>query len=205
MIGEHFYQCQSRIEDRSISELIGIAKGLVADNIINEWEADFLVTWIKNNAHITCWPFDILQKRIASMLSDGIIDDNERDELLSLLKSFVGEKTISDHISSFATTLPLTKPIPEIIISDKTFCFTGKFAYGQRKDCEKIIVERGGIISDNVTKHLDYLVIGLMGNEDWAHSTFGRKIQKAIDYNTTKGTQIAIIGEDSWTEALFGK
>jgi hypothetical protein len=40
-----------------------------------------------------------------------------------------------------------------------------------------------------------------MGNEDWAHSIFGRKIQKAIDYNEKNAT-IAIIGEDDWANAL---
>lgn len=55
-----------------------------------------------------------------------------------------------------------------------------------------------------MTKELDYLVVGLMGNEDWAHSTFGRKIQQAIDF-TAKGNTIAIIAEDAWAQALCGQ
>ena len=135
------------------------------------------------------------------MLEDGVIDSHEREELFSLLKSLIGEKPVAEHISSFATTLPLTKPVPKILFEGKSFCFTGKFAYGLRKDCEKAVELRGGVIADNVTKKLDYLVIGLMGNEDWAHSIFGRKIQKAIDYNEKNAT-IAIIGEDDWANAL---
>ena len=135
------------------------------------------------------------------MLEDGVIDSHEREELFSLLKSLIGEKPVAEHISSFATTLPLTKPVPQILFEGKSFCFTGKFAYGLRKDCEKAVELRGGVIADNVTKKLDYLVIGLMGNEDWAHSIFGRKIQKAIDYNEKNAT-IAIIGEDDWANAL---
>lgn len=38
-------------------------------------------------------------------------------------------------------------------------------------------------------------------DEDWAHSTFGRKIQQAIDYNA-KGRGINIIGEDAWANAI---
>ena len=135
------------------------------------------------------------------MLEDGVIDSHEREELFSLLKSLIGEKPVAEHISSFATTLPLTKPVPKILFEGKSFCFTGKFAYGLRKDCEKAVELHGGVIADNVTKKLDYLVIGLMGNEDWAHSIFGRKIQKAIDYNEKNAT-IAIIGEDDGANAL---
>ena len=200
-MSETIFYNQDRVEDRSISEMIGISKGLVADGVINEFEAEFLVEWVKNNAQLTCWPFNVLQNRIGVMLEDGVIDSHEREELFSLLKSLIGEKPVAEHISSFATTLPLTKPVPQILFEGKSFCFTGKFAYGLRKDCEKAVELRGGVIADNVTKKLDYLVIGLMGNEDWAHSIFGRKIQKAIDYNEKNAT-IAIIGEDDWANAL---
>ena len=44
MKGEHFHECSQRIEDRGISELIGIARGLVADGVVNELEADFLLS-----------------------------------------------------------------------------------------------------------------------------------------------------------------
>ena len=200
-MSETMFYNQDRVEDRSISEMIGIAKGLVSDGVINEFEVDFLVTWVKSNSQLNCWPFNVLQDRIGVMLEDGVIDSQEREELFSLLKSLIGEKPVAEHISSFATTLPLTKPVPEILFEGKSFCFTGKFAFGLRKDCEKAVAQRGGIISDGVTKKLDYLVIGLMGNEDWAHSTFGRKIQKAIDYNE-KDANIVILGEDDWADAL---
>ena len=58
MKGDHFHECSQRIEDRGISELIGIARGLVADDVVNELEADFLIRWLKENEHLTCWPFD---------------------------------------------------------------------------------------------------------------------------------------------------
>lgn len=195
-----FYSAD-RLEDRAVTELIGIAKGLVADGVLNESEASFLVQWLEQNGVTGIWPFDVINTRVQAMLEDGVIDAEERQELFSLLESLVGDKPIAEHIASFATTLPLTKPTPEIIIPDHSFCFTGKFAFGQRKDCEKAVINAGGTILDRVTKKLDYLVIGLMGSEDWAHSTFGRKIQQAIDYNG-KGPFIAIIGEDAWAEAL---
>lgn len=197
---QHFFNAD-RLEDRATTELIGIAKGLIADGVLNEQEATFLVQWLEQNSTFSSWPFDVINKRVAQMLEDGVIDAEERTELLSILQSLVGEKPIAEHISSFATTLPLTSPVPEISFKGKTFCFTGKFAFGQRKDCEKAVADAGGIPKGSVTSSLDYLVVGLMGNEDWAHSTFGRKIQQAIDFNT-KGRNIAILAEDAWANAL---
>ena len=197
---QHLYNSR-RLEDRAVTELIGIAKGMIADGIINEQEANFLVHWLEQNSALSVWPFDVINRRVADMLSDGIIDAEERRELFSLLESLVGGKSVSEHITSFATTLPLTKPEPSVTFFGYSFCFTGKFAFGQRKDCEKAILELGGECKDKVTKDLDYLVIGLMGNEDWMHSAFGRKIQQAIDYNK-KGRDIKIISEETWANAL---
>lgn len=54
MKGEYFSENQQSIEDRGISELIGIARGLVADGVVNKQEADFLVQWLIENSHLTC-------------------------------------------------------------------------------------------------------------------------------------------------------
>jgi hypothetical protein len=40
-------------------------------------------------------------------------------------------------------------------------------------------------------------VIGEIGSRDWIHSTHGRKIEKAMDYNG-RGCRIAIVGEQHW-------
>ena len=201
MKGEHFHECSQRIEDRGISELIGIARGLVADGVVNELEADFLIRWLKENEHITCWPFDVLNKRVRVMLADGMIDAEERQELLELLRDLIGGEPAAGKTINFASALPLTQPAPDIVFAGKTFCFTGTFAFGERKDCHAAVVRLGGKPQDKVTTRLDYLVIGSLGNEDWMHSTFGRKIQQALDFNA-KGRGIAIVSEDAWAQAL---
>jgi hypothetical protein len=45
------------------------------------------------------------------------------------------------------------------------------------------------------------LVIGEIGSQDWLHSTHGRKIEKAIEYNDT-GAKIAIVPEKHWYECV---
>ena len=80
-----------------------------------------------------------------------------------------------------ATKLPLDQ-VDNIVFRDKSFCCTGQFIFGTRTACEKAIVERGGSVCDGVRVDLGYLVIGMMATHDWAHSTFGRKIEKAVEY-----------------------
>ena len=66
-----FYDHSQRLEDRDVSELIGIARGLVADGEFNEQEADFLVRWLREKEHVTCWPFNILHERVHALLEKG--------------------------------------------------------------------------------------------------------------------------------------
>jgi hypothetical protein len=52
-----------------------------------------------------------------------------------------------------------------------------------------------------VTSNLEYLVVGSLVEPTWAHTSYGRKIEKAIEY-IDKGCGIAIISERQWIEAL---
>lgn len=54
---------------------------------------------------------------------------------------------------------------------------------------------------DGITSKLEYLVVGSLIEPSWAHTSYGRKIEKAIDY-IAKGHGISIISEHQWVEAL---
>ena len=60
----------ARLEDRATSELIGIAKGLIADSLVNERVSSFLVQWLEQNNAFDSWPFDVINKRVGEMLAD---------------------------------------------------------------------------------------------------------------------------------------
>jgi len=66
---------------------------------------------------------------------------------------------------------------------------------GRRKDIQDIVISKGGIPVERVTKTLDYLVIGALSNPCWAYSTYGRKIDSAMSMNRN-GASIAIVHED---------
>jgi NAD-dependent DNA ligase len=185
------------IDDRQIDTLIGISKGLVADGKVNQTEAEFLLTWLIQSRQNTDNPVIInLLSRIKSMLSDGVLDPDESDELLTLLQKYNGESSEIGELAK-TTSLPIDHPQPLVTFEGMEFLFTGTCVYGTRKQCQAAIESLGGINAKIVTKNLDYLILGTYVTDSWAHETYGRKIEKAMNYRG-EGLPLAIITEEHW-------
>lgn len=195
---------QARIDRRSADALIGITAGLTADGKINQLEAEFLKSWIESHlVHLEDPVVNILYQRLADMLSDGVLDEDESIELLEILHQFAGLPVGAPQRTANVSSLPLNDPIPELDWLDRVFLFTGVMAYGPRKDCESLVTERGGVIGNSVSKKVHFLVVGSIGNEQWLHSSYGTKIKKAVELRNS-GVPIAIISETHWQQVLFG-
>jgi NAD-dependent DNA ligase len=195
---------QARIDRRSADALIGITAGLTADGKINQLEAEFLKSWIETHlVHLEDPVVNILYQRLADMLSDGVLDEDESVELLEILHQFAGLPVGAPQRTANVSSLPLNDPIPELYWLDRVFLFTGIMAYGPRKDCESLVTERGGVIGNSVSKKVHFLVVGSIGNEQWLHSSYGAKIKKAVELRNS-GVPIAIISENHWQQVLFG-
>jgi len=193
---------EARLLKRSCESLIGICAGLMADGILNNEEIQFLNVWLSDNQEIaTTWPGEVIYARIRDVLSDGIITEEERDYLKQTLTELLGG-TFQDTgaTSGLSSGLPIDN-IESIEITGNSFCFTGNFIYGTRKACERAIDVREGIVLPNVRMDLNYLVIGTLASHEWANTSHGRKIEKAIDYKK-KGCPIFIINEEKWTQYL---
>ena len=95
------------------------------------------------------------------------------------------------------TSLPINKPKPTIIFPGMTFLFTGTCAFGTRSQCQAAIETLGGLNAGSVTKPLNYLVLGTYVTDSWAHETFGRKIEKAMEYRNS-GVPLVIVTEEHW-------
>ena len=187
--------------DRQIDELIGLAKGVIADGNVSHGEATYLLAWLETNrAARAVWPAKVLYPRLIAALADNVLDANEEGELLDLILQCVGGNAPSHGEASMSTTLPITRPEPAIMFAGRSFCFTGKFYSGTRQWCEGQVASRGAQVGA-ITKDLSYLVIGEIGSRDWIHSTHGRKIERAIDYNG-RGSSIAIVAERHWYDHL---
>jgi NAD-dependent DNA ligase len=193
----------ARLAERAMDELIGICKGIIADDFVKSEEAQFLFRWMEaNRGAAGQWPANILYSRLKEMLVDRALDPSEQAELLDLLREFIGSGVpASAYVENHSSSLPLTRPAPEIQFPDRLFCLTGKFASGTRKRCESLILAKGGKPQGYITTETNYLVIGLVGSTDWIHSTHGRKIEYAIELRES-GRPIAIVSEDHWLRFL---
>ena len=187
---------RKNIQDRQIDTLIGLSKGMSADGKINQAEAEFLQKWLVQNCQSENPIVMNLLSKVSEMLEDGVLDDDESAELLAILRGFSGEKVELGEVSK-TSTLPICNPAPSIIFSGKNFLFTGTCAFGTRKQCQEAIESLGGLNAKGVTKTLDYLVLGTYVTDSWAHESFGRKIEKAMEYRES-GLPLAIVTEEHW-------
>ena len=191
----------NRVQDRLIDELIGICRGVIADGVVDEKEAIFIGQWIENHRDIAQkWPVNVLYARLMEMLKDGILSESEQTHLLETLREITGEKSLFAE-SNRSTSLPLDKPPPKVEFKGKTFCLTGRFVFGSNLDCEETIAELGGSVVPAPGKDTDYLVIGELCSPDWAHTSFGRSIERAIELKN-QGHALGIISEEHWVNAL---
>lgn len=196
--------CASRLEDRTIDELVGICRGILFDAEVNSAEAQALHDWLLRNAgNVEEYPYNILLARLTSALRDGVIDESEEADLLFALSSFVGGEAngeFGSESASLSTELPCDSPLPTID-PECTFVVTGVFEYGPRAAIVEEIERRGGSVKSAVSSRVDYLVVGTIGSRDWMHSSYGRKIEQAISLRKD-GVALAIVPERHWVASL---
>jgi len=188
-------QNYKRTQDRKVDEFIGLCKGILADNEINEAERDILIKWLNENK-----VNDAQIKKIYKAL----IGDVSLPFLKNILGEYIGYNMQQFDIMNASTSLPVEKGLLSIEFEGKSFCLTGKFtsAIGNRKVLENMIEERNGIIKPRVVLDLDYLVIGELSNPDWIHSNYGRKIEQALKYKEKYQIDLKIISEQQLLKYL---
>ena len=185
----------SRVADRQVDEVIGLCKGVLSDGSVNQGEAEFLLSWLDANRDAAdLWPANVIYPRIQAMLADGILDAQEEQELIEMLITITGTPKIAATGSSASSTLPLCDPAPPVVFEGALFCLTGQFACGTRAEVQQTVIAKGGRVCSSPTSKTSFLVVGEAGSRDWIHSTFGRKIEKAVEMREGGG-QIAIIAE----------
>lgn len=180
------------------NKLLGIIKGISADSKISDVEISALRDWCYTLNDQ--WPANEIRSRIDEVLADGIVTKEERSSLVEFLKSF-GCSRFMETGSSESMTLSLgCDEVDEIIYSGAKFCFSGTFLHGTRSKCEETIQLKGGKIS-SINKSLSYLILGSFPSKDWITSSYGLKIQKALELKS-KGHPLKLITEETWSRFL---
>ncbi|MCJ2131474.1 BRCT domain-containing protein [Methylobacterium sp. E-045] len=192
-----------RIDDRQVAEVIGIAHGIIADGSVSQAEVEYLQKWLEARVNVTSNPVvRLLRDRVNEVLADGIVDEDEAKDLMSTLSAFAGGDFEKGELTK-STSLPLCNPFPSMVFHGSLICFTGTFAFGQRRHCEEAALALGAV-PGSLTAATRYLVVGAYATESWKQSSFGRKIEKAVDLRT-KGKPINIVGEAHWVEQMNGR
>lgn len=205
LLNDHAQPLDPRVQarlrtDRAINEMLGLVKGVLIDGEVSEREALALTDWFAANPDsLKVWPGYVLSRRLKKILADGRVDDEEREHLRALLETTVGEQVKPE--TNPTTELPLDRPAPPLIFRDQTYVFTGEFAYGTRKDCEAAVCRLGGRCLPRATQKTNVLVIGQIGSRDWAHTSFGRKVESIVRWKR-RGLPIAIVEEEHWVDQL---
>lgn len=191
-----------RIHNRSVELLHGIVAGIIADKQINDAEIQFLKSWLAEHPDVANeWPGSAIAMAIRTAMADGIITDQERTHLLTTLQSMaVTDFANTGSASAEVMQLPINDAVA-VDLQDSTICLTGVFLFGTRAKCEELTQAAGAATVGTITRSVDYLVIGTNVSPAWRHTSYGRKIEQAVELKA-KAHPIDIISERRWLEAL---
>lgn len=190
-----------------IQRLHGLLHGIIVDGVLSDIEIRNLYKWVSENEHLKgCFPFDEIDSLLTTILADGKIDEDERE----MVKAFFKDLTISSELSNedkgtqHLAVSGVCASCPDIMFDNKSFCITGESKKAARNEIVCMIKNEGGVIIGNVRENLDYLIVCSAGNQCWAFSCYGRKIEKAINYRKS-GSRIVIVHENDLWDALADK
>lgn len=192
-----------------IQQLHGIMHGIMADGHVNIDEAKGLQSWLDDHFDLKgTYPYDELDALLTTILADQKIDEQEQQILRSFFEDFIevsfakrvraeGQRVKAGLPKTF--TLPgICSMCPEIGFDGRVFTFTGTSSKATRKQIVDQITGLGATFSPNVTSQTHYLVVGAGGNQCWAFSCYGRKVEKAVDFRKSGGTILIVHESDFW-------
>ena len=182
-----------------IDELMGFLTGVASDGVLNDSEVNALSSWLDSHHSVrTIWPASVIIERLDVILDDGIISEEERNDLLQTMRRLTSAKVNPTGINYEASTEVWEDETDKIDIAGRVFCLTGDFVSGDRSAVETMLRLKGAQLSSNVNKNVDYLVIGTLASRDWLYTPHGRKIEKALllkrqDINVTVITERTLL------------
>ena len=123
---------------------------------------------------------------------DNLIDiDGIGETQIKSIKNFFKNSTNLDVLKNLEKVLIVKNTENQKndgVLNNKTFMFTGKLSNMSRSEAKSLIEQNSGSIVSNVTKKLDYLIIG--------EKPTNRKIEAA------KSLKVKILDQSSWLKML---
>ncbi|MCH6259120.1 BRCT domain-containing protein [Puniceicoccaceae bacterium K14] len=196
----HFYDSVTS----DLQRLQGLLHGILADREVNDSEIKALSDWMDEREYLSgCYPYDEIYSLITSFLQDGKIDEEEAEFLKAFFCEFVTLSTnnqidITKELKKKVSVLGICAVDPSIVFKGKVFTFTGESSKANRSEMANIVEDLGGIFKRNPTKKINYLVYGAAGNQFWAYSCFGRKVEYLLNLRKEGSTALLIHENDFW-------
>jgi NAD-dependent DNA ligase len=181
-----------------IRELHGMMKGVKSDGVITIDEVEFLKKWIhKNNDTVDEWPVSELYDILVEALEDGKIDESESERIIKFCSQF-DEKNpefytwqetedgflLYSKAKSLDTITSVLSDIKPSSLEEKVVCFTGIMEVA-RSVAKAKAGKHGCVVKSGVSGKVDYLIVGKKSNPCYSQSTYGTKIQKAMELGVT--------------------
>ena len=178
-----------------IEELVGFLTGTASDGVLNDQEITAMSSWLDQNELVRgLWPASVIVERLAVILEDGIVTDEEREDLLATVRRVTGTDTDESGLSYEASTEVWEDTVDDLKLAGSVFCLTGDFVSGDRESVDTALCSQGAETNSSINKSVNYLVIGTLASRDWLYTSHGRKIEKALLLKRA-GSNIKIITE----------
>jgi len=192
-----------------LQKLTGYIHGILADNSLSVQEILALRDWLnENESLIGRFPYDEIYSLVLTILKDGHVDTEEKDYLKAFLSQFVDtQKSLNLNEIELAklkkelSVSGICAMAPEIFFENKKFCFTGESTRTTRRELSKLVFDLNGVFSNTVTKDTSYLIVGNAGNDCWAFSCYGRKVEQAVKLRK-EGIPVTIVNENDFWDAV---
>lgn len=178
-----------------IEELVGFLTGTASDGVLNDQEITAMSSWLEDNESVReVWPASVIVQRLAIILEDGVITEEEREDLLATVRQVTGTDTDESGLGCEASTEVWEDSVTDLKLAGSMFCLTGDFVSGDRESVDTLLRCLGAETNSSVNKSVDYLVIGTLASRDWLYTSHGRKIEKALLLKRA-GSDIKVITE----------
>ena len=188
-----------------IQQMLGIVKGIITDQKINDDEIRYLDNWMEENDFLkNSWPYDELYNITTKIINKKSIIEEEHNALLTFCEALVG-KAQNDSTTGLVDSLKIGyyQIDPSINIAGNLFCITGISKKHKRRQIAEMIELYGGFVSERVNAKVNYLLVCDDKNACWAFSCYGKKIEQAI-LHRQNGAQLVIIHEADFFDAIEG-
>jgi DNA polymerase III epsilon subunit family exonuclease len=177
-------------ETKALQTLQFLLEDIIHDGKVTKAEFDGLRRWMEEHVALQGnYPFDRVFTAIDNVLADGVVEPEELADLQELFSEFV------DPVSSHSCHDTICS------LNGMHVVVTGDFVYGTRAEVFALIARAGGTTDKSITRKTNYLVVGAYGSDAWKTGNYGGKIQKAMEYNSNKGTDIKIVEENDFISA----